>query len=201
MSHIEILRKYISDDVLPTFKDIKVVSYSIVSVLFIGAAGIWLPWISQNTPDVLLPGSTVFTYVLALLGSLVCNKLFFHSHKINEISHCKPTFDESASVRNDNQIRDFFERSAILSAWGILAGGFIIVLTAIVYSKSNDQDSWLGLIALISSWILYYLATATEVKKKTEVTTKGNQDAVPIFPPVIESDMVIDENFFQTGKD
>ena len=201
MNHYQILCHYLNEDVLPTFKNIKVVSYSVVSVLIIGAAGIWMPWLTLDNMKAILPGSTVFTYVLALLGSLVCNKLFFHSHKYNEVHCIEDSFNEDTTRESHINKIKYFEKSGILSAWGILAGSLIIVLTAIAYSKSYDQDSFLGFLSLILSWILYYLATASEIRQKTDPGGKGSQDAVPIIPSGNDNTLPLDADFFQTGKD
>ncbi|MCH2192073.1 MAG: hypothetical protein MK188_14205 [Gammaproteobacteria bacterium] len=196
MSHYEVLYRFLRDDVVSTLKDIKVISYSVVSMIIIGAAGIWIPWLWNDSKTAFLPGGTVFTYVLALLGSLVCNKLFFHSKKLENLIDNKGEKDKKAI---ESELFEY-EKSTILSAWGILAGSLIIVLTAIVYSKNNNEDSLLGFIALIFSWILYYMASVTEVREKTAPVTKGNQEAEPIIPVVPEENADFGADFFQNGE-
>lgn len=197
MGHYDVLCRFLSEEVASNLKDIKVISYSIVSMIVIGAAGIWIPWLWNEPGVALLPGGTVFTYVLALLGSLVCNKLFFHSNKLKNLVSTKGDKNEV----NHSLAYIEHEKSSILSAWGILAGSFIIVITAIVYSKSNNEDSLLGILALILSWVLYFLANVTEVAEKTASIAKGEQEAKPPFPVLSQENTEFSVGFFQNGDD
>ncbi len=196
MDDYQVLCTYLRHRILPTLFNIRVVSYSIVSVLIIGGAGIWMPWLSSNTTSELLPGSTVFTYVFALLGSLVCNKLFFYSSR-SSINTSVP--HEAKGHTSQSKDADEHENNAVLSAWGILAGSIVLIMTSVVYAKNYDDTSLLGVLSLILSWVLYYAATAWEVKEKTSTILKGAEDAEALFPFKESSETFFNAEFFQSG--
>ncbi len=197
MSHYEILCKYISIVVFPTLKNVKVISYSVVAVVIVGGAGIWVPWLTPGDNFVILSGGTVFTFVFALLGSLVCNRLYFHSEKIKNLSTLLKdnNFDSSKFKYQLEEI----ENGNVLSAWGLLAGSLIIVLTSICYAYNRESDSIIAAFSLLFSLIFYYVVTASEVSKKTESVSKGDEDAQSLFPLSGEPE-VFNAEIFQNGN-
>ena len=85
--HFKVLNDHFEDVIKPSFRNIRVISYVLIAVVFVGGAGIWMPWAKESNITVWLPGSTVFTYSFALLGSIICNRLYFYTKSLKEIKN------------------------------------------------------------------------------------------------------------------
>jgi hypothetical protein len=199
-SHVEILISHFKNVVWPSFKNIRVLSYILVSVAFVGGAGIWMPWVKAASVNSWLPGATVFTYCFALLGSIICNRLYFYTKSLSEIRTLYKNNSEEEKIQSHFQN---LEEGSILSAWGMIFGSFIIILITIAYSKFYANDSIYGWVGLILSMLLYFVASAEDLDRKSSVIPKAKdrQDAIPLVPQSIgESDVELNSDFFSDGE-
>lgn len=199
-SHIDILVSHFQGNVWESFKNIRVLSYVIVSVLFVGGAGIWMPWMKESTITAWLPGATVFTYCFALLGSIICNRLYFYTKSLKKI---RKLYKEGLSEEEIQKHFEAHEVDSILSAWGMIFGSLIIILITIAYSKFYSEDSLFGWLGLLLSMLLYLVASAEDLDKESSVieVPKDKQEAEPLVPQVIdESSAELDSDFFSDGE-
>jgi len=195
--HINILTEHFKDVIKPAFCNVRVISYVLVSVVFVGGAGIWMPWAKESQITSWLPGSTVFTYSFALLGSIICNRLYFYTKSLKEI---RSYFNKNL---NEDEVDTHFweyEKRSILSAWGMLLGSFIIILVTFSYAKYYSSDSIVGWLGLILSISLYFFASAEDVDNSSSVIplTKPKQDAEPIFTAQT-TETSLNSDFFGNG--
>jgi hypothetical protein len=150
-----------------------------------------------------LPGSTVFTYTFALLGSIICNRLYFYTKHLREVQRMydKNDMDEE-SVKNYFLTHD---RKSIISAWGMILGSLIIVLISFAYSKFYREDSIIGWIGFILAIFLSFLTLAEEVDDDSKVISsdKGQQDAETLISKtfITESDGNSNSKFFGNGDE
>lgn len=199
-NHFGVLWKHLYCVVWGSFKNIRVISFVLVSVAFVGGAGIWMPWLKESEIDSWLPGSTVFTYCFALLGSIICNRLYFYTKSIRDF---RSMYEEG----NDDLIRDYFtnqDTASVLSAWGMLFGTIIIILISIAYANHYDSDSWIGWLGLVLSILLYLIASAEDLDKKSSVfpKSKDSEDAGPVVPAISDNlEAHLDGSFFQDGEE
>ncbi|PKH07044.1 hypothetical protein [Moritella sp. Urea-trap-13] len=197
--HVNVLIEHFKNVIKPAFLNVRVISYILVSVVFVGGAGIWMPWAKEAQITSWLPGSTVFTYSFALLGSIICNRLYFYTSSLKEIrSYFNQNLDDTEI---DNRFNEYEKRS-ILSAWGMLLGSFIILLVTFSYAKYYASDSVVGWLGLILSILLYFFASAEDVDNSSSVlpVPKSKQDAEPIFTPQ-DDDTSLNSDFFGNGSD
>lgn len=200
VSHVDILITHFQNIILPSFENVRVVSYVLVSVLLVGGAGIWMPWAKETHVGTWLPGATVFTYSFALLGSIICNRLYFYTKSLREIKGLVEREDDNVTLQNHFENH---EVGSILSAWGMIFGSFIIILITVAYSKYYNSDSVYGWTGFILSVLLYFFASAEDLDKKSSVTakTKDNQDAKPLMPSGDGSeDSELNSDFFSDGE-
>jgi hypothetical protein len=196
--HVEVLTDYIKDTVAPSFTNVRVVSYIFVSVLLVGGAGIWMPWAKEAHLSSWLPGSTVFTYCFALLGSLICNRLYFYTKSLKEI---KGNYETGMEQPELEKYFDKHEKDSVISAWGMLFGSFIIILVTFSYSKYYNEDSFVGWLGLALSILLYFSASAEELDKISRVQDKkDNQEAEPIVPSSMDGPVTEGSAFFSEGE-
>ncbi|MBE3667445.1 hypothetical protein BOO25_00600 [Vibrio navarrensis] len=196
--HYNVLMEYLSKSVKPALLNIKVVSYLFVSVLLIGGAGVWMPWIRSTGFSAWLPGSTVFTYVFALLGTMLCNRLYFYTSQLKEVKQMIREKREPEDI--DNTFLEF-EKHSVLSAWGIMVGAIILLLVSFSYSYFYNQDSWIGWLGFLMALCLYFVSSVSDVQDKTKIEdVKDKQEAEPIIPNDSDQGVELDANFFQTGE-
>ncbi|RBW65353.1 hypothetical protein DS893_09655 [Vibrionales bacterium C3R12] len=196
--HYNVLLKYLSKSVKPSLFNIKVVSYLFVSVLLIGGAGVWMPWVRSTSFTAWLPGSTVFTYVFALLGTMLCNRLYFYTSQLREVKQMISDNREQDEI--DKTFLEF-ETHSVLSAWGIMVGAVILLLVSFSYSYFYNEDSWIGWLGFIMALCLYFVSSISDVDDKTKIEDqKDKQEAEPIIPNDSALDVELDANFFQTGE-
>lgn len=186
IDHVQVLRKHFKDKVWRSFKNIRVLSYVAVSVIFVGGAGIWMPWLKETSVTSWLPGATVFTYSFALLGSIICNRLYFYTKSLKEIRNIY-TRNGVDSATVDAHFEEQ-EIGSILSAWGMIFGSLIIILITIAYSKFYNQDSIYGWVGLFLSIFLYFVVSAEDLDKDSSLGDKNKEDAEPIVPTSVGSD-------------
>ena len=206
-SHYQILKQYLFDEVVESLKNIRVVSYVFVSVLLIGGAGVWMPWM-RGGAEHFLPGSNVFTYVFALLGTLLCNRLYFNVHRFQKIRGIvKNKKIAENSVFEIESIIEEFDKESILSSWGMLFGSIILLIVSYSYAYHYDTDSVASLVALLLSIVFYLASTAMDINKKTDPngdTIKDRQDSKPPIPILDELDDIneddLNSSFFQSGE-
>jgi hypothetical protein len=199
-SHVDILISHIKNVVWPSFKNIRVLSYVLVSVTFVGGAGIWMPWVKEASVDSWLPGATVFTYCFALLGSIICNRLYFYTKSLSET---KALYERESPEEEIQSHFQHLEDGSILSAWGMLFGSLIIILITIAYSKFYANDSIYGWLGLLLSMLLYFVASAEDLDTQSRVNapSKDRQDATPLVPQNIDdNDVELNSDFFSDGE-
>lgn len=198
-SHVDILVSHFKSNVWQSFKNIRVISYVAVSVLFVGGAGIWMPWVKETTISTWLSGATVFTYCFALLGSIICNRLYFYTKSLKEI---KNIYKKGLSEEEIEKHFDTHEISSILSAWGMIFGSLIIILITIAYSKYYSADSIYGWLGLLLSLLLYLVASAEDLNKDSSINySKDKQEAEPLVPANLsEVTTELNSDFFSNGN-
>lgn len=199
-SHVDILISHFKNVVWPSFKNIRVLSYVLVSVAFVGGAGIWMPWVKEATVNSWLPGATVFTYCFALLGSIICKRLYFYTKSLSEI---RSLYKKNSAEEEIQRHFQHLEVGSILSAWGMIFGSFIIILITVAYSKYYANDSIYGWVGFILSMLLYFVASAEDLDRQSSVIAKSKdrQDATPLVPQNIdESDVELNSDFFSDGE-
>lgn len=130
--------------IFDAIKKIEIFSFFIVSVCFVGGAGVWLPWITDTNPQ-FLRGDNIFTYGVAILGGLLCDKLLFSK---------------------DTNNRKF-------KGAGILLGTISLVLISIAYSKSRTESSYVALFGLLMALCIHLIVIASD-KKRWEEDIKVN---------------------------
>lgn len=167
-SHFGMMIKYIKDDVKPSLSNVKVLSYFIIAVWIFGGAGVWLPWLSNSDNIIYIPGSNVFTFSLALLGSLLCEKLFFNYKEIKLI------LKDVKAGRDVGEFLEDYEKGTIISAWGMLFGSVNILLVIISYRYYYNETSFVNVLGLIYTIIFYFCAISKDVESNTSI---GGQEA------------------------
>lgn len=202
LEHFTVLSEHFKKVISPSFKNIRVISYVFIAVVFVGGAGIWMPWAKESNISTWLPGSTVFTYSFALLGTIICNRLYFYTKSLKDI---KCFYNDGSNEAELNLKFEEYEKRSILSAWGMLFGCLIIILITISYSKYYDQDSIFGWLGLFLSIFLYFFASAEEVNNSSSVlpVLKDQEAAVaPVPVPVDgnEDPIKFDSDFFTEGS-
>ncbi len=196
--HFSRLLMHLKEKIYPQVKNIRVVSYFFVSVVCVGGAGIWMPWFREDV-NVYLPGNTIFTFVFALLGTLICNRLYFQYRSIRNVKD----FYESQSNEKDKvdkkRIEKYFEEldhQSIISSWGLLFGCLVLIIVTYAYAKNYTIDSISGWIGLILALTLYFIALAEDINKESSPieSAKGDEDAGELFDNANEE--ILNENFF-----
>ncbi|QWV06567.1 hypothetical protein KQ246_19440 (plasmid) [Pseudoalteromonas shioyasakiensis] len=198
-THVDVLLCHFKDNVWQSFKNIRVISYVAVSVLFVGGAGIWMPWVKEVKVTTWLSGATVFTYCFALLGSIICNRLYFYTKSLKEI---KNLYKKGLSEEEVEEHFETHEVSSILSAWGMIFGSVIIILITIAYSKYYSADSIYGWLGLLLSLLLYLVASAEDLDKDSSINDlKDKQEADPLVPADLgEATTELNSDFFSNGN-
>lgn len=198
--HFKVLNDHFEDVIKPSFRNIRVISYVLIAVVFVGGAGIWMPWAKESNITVWLPGSTVFTYSFALLGSIICNRLYFYTKSLKEI---KKFYSDNLQVNEINIKFEEYEKKSILSAWGMLFGSLVIVLITFSYSKYYAEDSIFGWLGLLLSIFLYFCASAEEVSISSSILPKP-KDCEPASAPMPidegEESPTLNSGFFTEGN-
>jgi hypothetical protein len=165
-------------------RNVRVLSYFFVSIVFLGAAGIWLPWINHATSNVhYFRGDNIFTFVVALLGGLLCNKIF-HADRV-----IKTIFNELATIlanQPEHKSRDLwkiftnrkieYKEQIILSAIGLFWGAISLICIIYAYSNSTQQTSLVGAIGLIMALILYLFSTAEDINESSKFPVLTDED-------------------------
>ena len=194
--HVNVLLEHVKGVVVPAITNVRVVSYVLVAVVFVGGAGIWMPWVREDQIATWLPGSTVFTYSFALLGTIICNRLYFYTKSIKEI---KGYFAEDLDKGQLEERFQGHENRSILSAWGMLFGSLVIILITLSYSKYYSSDSYFGWIGLILALCLYFCAAAEDVIEKSSVIDKPEQAAGLVLTTETEV-APLNSDFFGNGS-
>lgn len=186
-----IVKEALLNKAIKIISNIRILSYFSISILFIGAAGIWLPWLGQNTPwESVFRSDNIFTFVVALLGGLLCNKIF-HADRI-----VKSIFEELNEKTKNSAKHDSIELKKIitkrhaaykeqlaLSAFGLFVGAVIMVLVIVAYSNSPQQNNLWGGIGLILALFLYLFTSADDIEESTKVPEIANEDNEPSPQP------------------
>lgn len=128
-------------------------SYFIVSVCIVGGAGVWLPWITANNPEY-LRGDNIFTYVVAILGGLLCDRLIFAKS-----SSYKNTIDGAII---DQAIEPYEIRN---KAIGVLLGSIALLFVSIGYVKYPSISSIYALLGLGLSLVIVLITVSTDKDK------------------------------------
>lgn len=192
-----VLRNYVVKEIFPAILNIKVISFFSISIVFIGGGGIWLPWVRDEQINSYFPGSNVFTFSMALLGSLICKKLFFSAKVVNELLEMFKSDDPRSNI--DNRVRDL-KKETIVSAWGMIFGAISLILVIVSYANYYDEDSIYGVLGLFFALIIYIFSETPVIERDSRVP-KGSQNSNldDFIPPVLSDSKEIDSNFFQ-GK-
>lgn len=156
--------------------NVRIVSYFVVSILFLGASGIWLPWLNISTKfDSFFRADNIFTFVVALLGGILCNKVFHADRIVKDIlSELKAKLDSDDTHKSSDIYEPIFKRKEIyreqlaLSAFGFLVGSVALIFVVIGYSSGNELNSLSSFLGLIIALVLYLYSTADDVDDSTK---------------------------------
>lgn len=201
--HINVLVSHVKNVLWESFKNIRVVSYILISVVLVGGAGVWMPWLKESSVQSWLPGATVFTYCFALLGSIICNRLYFYTKSLRELRKLYKGLDDGKKI--EAHFEDH-ENGSILSAWGMIFGGVIILFISFAYAKYSSEDSLVGWLGLFLSILLYFSASAEELDNSSRVLSKrkDNEEAEQIVPTepseIANNGSRLNSKFFSDGE-
>lgn len=179
-----IVKKSLCDKSQLVISNLRVLSYFSVSILFLGGAGVWLPWLSSNTTfDSYFRGDNIFTFVLAILGGLLCNKVF----NADRIVVC--ILDELKFKLKNNQLKnenDFskilhakgtlYKRQLALSAVGFFVGSLSLIFVIVGYTLNSNDNSWCGIIGLLLSLALYIFSMAEDIDESSKIQSLSIDD-------------------------
>nr|WP_217993454.1 hypothetical protein [Aliivibrio wodanis] len=164
--------------------NVRIISYFIVSILCLGAAGIWLPWLDKAVRfEQFFRADNIFTFVVALLGGLLCNKVF-HADRIAKdiFSELKLKLD-SAEHHKSSEIyallkkrKNIYKEQLALSAIGFLIGSVALILVIIGYSEFSSLNNSYSQLGLIISLILYLYATAEDIDDSTQFKVLAEEE-------------------------
>lgn len=169
------------------FKNIRILSYFFVSMVFLGAAGVWLPWLKEGVYiDSYFRGDNIFTFALAVLGGLLCNKIFHADKVIKDIFKQLNFSFTSKDNHTSNELRlIMFDKSAeykeqiALTAIGLFFGSISLICIIYAYATSDTKTSFVGVFGLLLALILYLFSTADEIDENTKVPELTNEIPEP----------------------
>jgi len=160
MKDFEHLTKFISEEGFPNLLNIKVVTYFLIAVCCFGGAGVWVPWLDTSADVIYLSGSNVFTFSFALLGSLLCEKLFFDKEGL------KAKVDEAVKRNNLDEMWDNQNISDKLYSWGMFFGAGNAMLAMLAYNFYPNETSLFNIITLVYTLVFFFFATSGYVKER-----------------------------------
>jgi len=179
--------KAIKSRSIKIIKNIRILSYFFVSIVFLGAAGIWFPWLQQQTSfGSYFRGDNLFTFAIALLGGLLCNKIYHADSIIRDIfSEFTTELSQKDSVKSADmkniilKRRKKYKEQIVLSAVGLFLGCIALICIIYAYSSSPNKSSLVGFLGLLLSLGLYLFSTADEIDENTQVREiNGDADEV-----------------------
>ncbi|MUK68424.1 hypothetical protein [Aliivibrio fischeri] len=196
--HFGMLLQHLKEKIYPQVKNIRVVSYFFVSVICVGGAGIWMPWFREDV-SVYLPGNTIFTFVFALLGTLICNRLYFQYSSIRNVKKFYESQSDEKGKVDKKRIESYFEvldYQSIISSWGLFIGCIVLIIVTYAYAKNYTIDSISGWIGLILALTLYFIALAEDISRESSPieSSKGDEEAGEVFNN--SSEETLNESFF-----
>lgn len=157
--------------------NVRILSYFLVSIIFVGAAGIWLPWLYDDVKyQSFFRGDNVFTFVLALLGGLLCNKVFHADRIVKDIFKDLKILLENKSTHSSDDIitilnkrKSVYREQLALSAIGFVIGSVSLVLVIIGYAGSSELNNIYSFLGMLISLLLYIFSNAEEIDDSTKV--------------------------------
>lgn len=179
--------KAIKSRTVKILKNIRILSYFLVSIVFLGAAGIWFPWLQQQTSfSSYFRGDNLFTFAIALLGGLLCNKIYHADSVIRDIfSEFTLELSQNDSVKSSDmkniilKRRNKYKEQIVLSAVGLFLGCIALICIIYAYSSSPNKSSLVGFLGLLLALGLYLFSTADEIDENTQVREiNGEADEV-----------------------
>ncbi|WIH22873.1 hypothetical protein [Photobacterium damselae] len=184
---LELVALGVNKKTILIFSNIRIVSYFVVSILFLGAAGIWLPWLDSAVSfGSFFRADNIFTFVVALLGGLLCNKVFHADRIVKDIfSELKLKLDSSDEHSSSDiyglliRRRELYKEQLALSAVGFLIGSIALILVIIGYSENNTLNNIYSFIGFVMSLILYLYVTAEDIDDSTKFKLLSENEKNP----------------------
>ncbi|GAB2664230.1 hypothetical protein [Vibrio panuliri] len=158
---LKILFDYLGDKGAQAIRNINVVTYFLLAVCCFGGAGIWVPMLAKGNDVVYLSGANVFTFTFALLGSLLCEQLFFSKKDLKE------RIDNAIDSGRVNETWDEEMDNEKLSSWGLFFGVINGALAVVSYNYYPNETSWVNVFTLCYSLLFFFLATSGTIIEKT----------------------------------
>lgn len=124
------------DIIRDALNNIVLMSFFIVSVCVIGGAGVWLPWITESDPEY-FRGDNIFTYGVAILGGLLCDKLLYAKNIIQGSS----------------------------TAAGLLFGCISLIFISVGYAHYKSESSLIAFVGVFVALIIHLMVTASDKKR------------------------------------